>query len=285
MNSVLADQASGLDSAAALSGFSSILKKWRGLKRCSQLDLAVEAEVSQRHISFLESGRAKPSREMVLTLSEALEMPLRERNLMLHAAGFAPLFKERPLDSAEMDAVKQALSMTLSHHEPYPAIVADRNWNLLMSNAASQALIALLGNQSEVWSSVDPSGDQNVYRMTFSRRGFRPFIGNWSEMARHLLLRLQREVADDPFNQYLADLLEEVRAQVDVEDGIADQPLAPVLAMTLKLGALELRLFSMISSFGTAQDVTAQELKVETFYPADDVTREFFKSLKLPDSP
>lgn len=259
-------------------GFSSMLKKWRKLRKFSQLDLALESAVSQRHISFLESGRAKPSREMVLALTEALSMPLRERNLILGAAGFAPVFKERALDSDEMLAVNKALEMTLAHHAPYPAIVVDRNWNLLLSNKPAQALIALLGKPEEVWLAVDPSGDHNIYRMTFHPTGFRSLISNWEQVGAGLLLRLQREVSADPCNHYLSTLLAEASEMIDTNALNLDGPIPPVMPMTLKIGGLELKTFSMISSFGTAQDVTAEELKVETFYPADEATRLFFEA-------
>jgi len=257
--------------------------KWRKLKKLSQLDLALESDVSQRHISFMESGRSKPSREMVLALAEVLDIPLRDRNLLLSVAGFAPIFKERDLDSNEMNAVHHALEMSLEHHEPYPAIVADRNWNLVMSNEAARLLIGLIGDPEEVWQRVDPSGNKNVYRLTFHPLGMQPLIGNWSEMAKLLLLRLQREVTADPNNNFLSDLLEELteNSGFEVVRGITDMciPLAPILPMEMTTGGITLKVFSMISSFGTALDVTAEELKVETFFPADDFTKLFFKQL------
>lgn len=267
-----------------VSAFSSMLKKWRKLKRFSQLDLAIDADVSQRHVSFLESGRSCPSRDMVLSLAAALKMPLREQNSLLKAAGFASTFQERQLNSADMDAVNHALEMMLTHHDPYPAIVVDRNWNLLNANNAAQSLLALLGLSESGWQTVDPSGDQNIYRMTFHERGFRPLISNWGELSRGLLARLQQEVSADPCNIYLSDLYEECCQICAGNEGLVDLTvdlsvggsLAPVLPMELTLGSLKLKTFSMISSFGTAQDVTAEELKVETFYPADECTRQFF---------
>ncbi len=266
------------------SAFSSMLKKWRKLKRCSQLDLAMDADVSQRHVSFLESGRSTPSRDMVLSLAAALKMPLREQNLLLKAAGFAYTFQERQLNSADMSAVNRALEMMLAHHDPYPGIVVDRNWNLLNANNAAQSLVSLLGQPEKVWQTVDPSGDQNIYRMTFHEQGFRPLISNWGKLSRGLLARLQQEVSADPCNVYLSDLYEECSqscadktGSIDLAaDLSADAILAPVLPMEMTFGAVKLKTFSMISSFGTAQDVTAEELKVETFYPADDFTRQFF---------
>lgn len=268
-----------LESESTDSPFSALLKKWRKLRRCSQLSLAVDAEVSQRHVSFLESGRARPSREMVLSLAEALAMPLRERNLLLSAAGYAPMFKERHLNNEEMSAINHALELTLKHHDPYPAIVVDRNWNLLMSNDSAQNLIRAIGEPEDVWQQVDPSGDKNTYRMTFSPYGFRPHIANWEQFSKGLLIRLQREVSADPSNTYLSDLLEEACDTIGEPIVTKEGPIAPVLPMEMNLAGLKLKTFSMISSFGTAQDVTAEEIKVETFYPADDFTRQFFERM------
>lgn len=263
--------------------FPLMLKKWRKQRRISQLDFSLEAGISQRHLSFLESGRSNPSRDMVLTLSEALDLPLRERNQLLHAAGFAQVFKQRALGSQEMGVVQDALQMSLNHHEPYPALVADRNWNLVMANEASLRLVSLLGDPEEVWQRVDPSGQKNVYRMTFSEQGMRPLIANWDELAKHLIIRLQREMSADPDNPYLAQIFEEISEKTELPSiqSVSDMldPVAPVLAMQMQVGDVSLRTFSMISSFGTAQDVTAEELKVETFFPADEFTKEFFQRL------
>ena len=264
------------------SPFASMMIKWRKLKKLSQLDLALESEVSQRHISFMESGRSKPSREMVLALAEVLGVPLRDRNHLLSAAGFAPIFKERALDNEEMSSVQHALEMSLAHHEPYPAIVADRNWNLVMRNEASVRMISLMGEPEEVWKRVDPSGNKNVYRLTFHPQGMQPLISNWTEMAKLLLFRLQREVTADPNNTFLSDLLEEVTEMsgLDVGRTVADmsQPLAPILPMEMTTAGMTLKVFSMISSFGTALDITAEELKVETFFPADEFTKVFLNA-------
>lgn len=267
----------------ARSPFSAMMIKWRKLKKLSQLDLSLESGVSQRHISFMESGRSKPSREMVLALAKVLDIPLRDRNQLLSGAGFAPIFKERDLGSDEMHAVNHALEMTLAHHEPYPAIVADRNWNLVMANDAAQRFIGLMGDTEEVWQRVDPSGNKNVYRLTFHPQGMQPLISNWNEMSTLLLLRLEREVSADPNNEFLSDLLEEM-VEMSGLDEVRDMtemfmPLAPILPMEMTTAGITLNVFSMISSFGTALDVTAEELKVETFFPADELTKSFFKRL------
>jgi transcriptional regulator with XRE-family HTH domain len=272
-----------LISPASEHEFPQLLKKWRKQRRLSQLDFSLDAGISQKHLSFLESGRSKPSRDMVMTISEALELPLRERNQLLHSAGFAQVYKQRALDNDEMAMVRDALQMSLKHHEPYPAIVADRNWNLLMANDASLRLVGLLGDPEEVWQKVDPSGDKNVYRMTFSEHGMRPVISNWDEMASHLMQRLQRELSADLENEYLAELHKEIAADFHYEDklGVLGSltPIAPILPMHMTVGGITLKTFSMISSFGTAQDITAEEIKVETFFPADDFTKTFFQGL------
>lgn len=268
----------------SLPNYSKIIKAWRAVRKYSQLTLACDAGISQRHLSFLESGRAKPSREMIINLSEVLDIPLRDRNLILSAAGFAPVYKERTLNDTEMQPVFEALQRSIAHHEPYPAIVIDRNWNLLMANNATHDLIKLLGNPKDVWSTVDPSGKQNIYRLTFHPKGLRPLISNWSVLAPQMLARLQKEVNEDPNNQVLIKLLADIIAMTkeDKSDSksLINIPLMPILPMEITLNGLKLSLFSMISTFGTAIDVTTSELKIESFFPADAQTEAVFKSFK-----
>ncbi|HVK98262.1 MAG TPA: helix-turn-helix transcriptional regulator [Dongiaceae bacterium] len=263
--------------------FGALLKSWRGTRKRSQLDLALDAGVSQRHLSFLESGRAQPSRDMILQLAEVLDIPLRERNMLLHAAGFASLYQERGLDSAEMAAIKQALEMMLRHHDPYPAVVVDRHWNLVLRNAAADRFIGLLGDQETIWGKVDPSGQYNILRMTFHPSGMQPLLRNWEPTATLLLSRLQREVTADPANGRLRDLFNELSALPCVPPNWRNQVWnsvpPPFLPLEVGMGDLTLKLFSMISTFGTALDVTAEELRVEAFFPADDFSAQFFKSL------
>ena len=203
---------------------------------------------------------------------------------MLHSAGFAQVYKQRALDNEEMNMVHDALQLSLKHHDPYPAIVADRNWNLLMANDASMGLISLLGDPEEVWQNVDPSGNKNIYRMTFSDQGMKPLIANWDELARHLVLRLQRELNADPENEFLNGLYQEIMALNPFDEAASPfdmtTPIAPILPMQMSVGGITLKTFSMISSFGTAQDITAEEIKVETFFPADEFTKAFFVNAK-----
>ncbi len=260
------------------SPFSTTLKRWRKVRKYSQLDLSLEAGISQRHLSFLESGRSRPGKDTIIDLAEALKMPLRDRNQMLKSAGFGSIYKERALDDATMVTVQNALHMTLKHHMPFPALVVDRRWNLYMANQASSKLFSIIGEPDQ---SLLDNGTLNIYRLTFSDKGLRPFISNWTEIANPLLLRLQREISDDPQNTFLINLLEEAQKLANVQDYTAadiSATVAPVMSLNLQLGDVELKMFSMISSFGTALDVTASELKVETFFPADEATSEFFRA-------
>jgi transcriptional regulator with XRE-family HTH domain len=264
--------------------FGALLRQWRGVRKRSQLDLALEASVSQRHLSFLESGRAQPSREMVLQLAEALDVPLRERNLLMHAAGFAPFFQQRALQTDEMKTVREALGLLLQHHEPFPALVVDRQWNMVMCNAAADRFIAMLGQPDDLWMRVDASGSRNVMRMTFHPDGMQPRLKNWAQVAKLLLTRLQREVAANPTHHGLRELLADVTqlpgvpAEWRQQEWLTAMP-PPIFPLEMDLGANTLRVFSMISTFGTALDITADELRVETFFPADDFSREFFRML------
>lgn len=267
----------------SLPPFANMLRRWRNRRKRSQLELALDANVSQRHLSFLESGRAQPSREMILQLSEVLEIPLRERNLLLNAAGFAPVFHQRTLEDDDMKAVREALALILQHHEPFPALVVDRNWNMMMRNQAADRFLSLLGDPVAVWKNVDPSGDFNVMRMTFHPQGLQPFIQNWAHAATLLIARLYREVTADPSNEALRALFEEICGYPGIPDNWrshdwATTP-APLLPLELGMGTMQLKLFSMISSFGTPLDITAEEIRIETFFAVDDFTRDFFHAL------
>jgi transcriptional regulator with XRE-family HTH domain len=264
--------------------FGQLLRQWRQLRKRSQLDLALEASVSQRHLSFMESGRAQPSREMVLQLAEVLDVPLRERNLLMHAAGFAPAFAQRTLQNDEMNAVRDMLDLMLKHHEPYPAMVVNKQWDMLMCNGPAERFVALLGPVQEVWHRVDASGGRNVMRMTFHPQGMQPMLKNWPEVAKLLLTRLQREVAADPTHQALRQLLADIGQFPGVPEDWQSQawllPMPPpIFPLEFALGAQSLKVYSMVSTFGTALDITADELRVETFFPADDFSRAFFRAL------
>ena len=269
-------------STANAGAFGPMLKAWRGTRKLSQLDLALEADVSQRHLSFLESGRAQPSRDMILTLAEALDVPLRERNTLLGAGGFAPLYRERDLNTDEMTPVRQALELTLKHHNPYPAIVVNREWDMLMSNAAADHMYGALGDVETMWQAVDPSGKRNVMRYTFHPKGLQPFIQNWEEVVTVMLNRLQREAAMEPGNTSLKALVAEICSypgMPDTQAAIWQTPPPPILPLEVNMGGMLLKTFTMISTFGTPQDITTDELRLETFFPADEITAQVFQML------
>jgi transcriptional regulator with XRE-family HTH domain len=246
-----------------------LLRAWRQRRNLSQLELALNAVVSARHLSFLETGRARPSREMVIRLAEELEVPLRERNALLLAAGYAPLYAERSLDSPEMASVRQALDRFLRAHEPYPAIVIDRYHNLLAANDALDLLLE--GVDPEL---LDPPA--NALRIALHPRGMAPRTLNLGEWSGHLLRRVRRE-AQITGDARLTALHDELASYPGVEP-VAEHPEVDPSDIVLPLrlrdvdGHGELAFFSTLSTFGTAADVTLAELAIEAFYPANAQT-------------
>lgn len=242
-----------------------LLRGWRQRRSLSQLELALDAAVSSRHVSFLETGRARPSREMVLHLAEHLDVPLRERNSLLLAAGYAPVFGERPLDTEEMAPVRAALARFLRAHEPYPAVVLDRHYNLLDANDALGVLIE----------GVAPrllEAPANALRVTLHPDGMAPRILNLAEWSAHLLERLRRQ-ATVTGDADLQDLHDELAAYPGVElDPPDEQVIGADIVLPLRVRdgeGNELSLFSTVSTFGTAIDITLAELAIEAFYPAN----------------
>ncbi|MBD1851702.1 helix-turn-helix domain-containing protein [Leptolyngbya sp. FACHB-711] len=266
-----------------LDSFGLLLKQWRSQRGFSQLDLAVTSQVSQRHISFLESGRAKPSREMVLQLAEVLEIPLRQQNLMLTAAGFTPIHAETDLSAPEMASIRKAIDFMLRQQEPYPAIVVDRYWNLLLTNHAANRLLNAFIAPEELQAHFYRDGKVNLMRAMFHPQGFRPFVINWDDFSVHLLQRLHREAIAEGESEQSKTLLNELMSY----PGIAEvwQPFtrttqnAMLLTVHLKRGNLELEFFSTIATLGTPYDITLQELRIECLFPANDSTEHHWKQL------
>ncbi|WP_239489739.1 helix-turn-helix domain-containing protein [Luteitalea sp. TBR-22] len=257
--------------------FRALLRTWRQRRRLSQLALALETGVSQRHLSFLESGRAAPSRAMVLQLGEALDVPLRVRNEWLVAAGFAPIYRARTLDDPQMRQVHTAVRLMLANHEPFPAVAIDRTWTIRLSNASFDRLVDLVG--PGLWERVGgPS--RNLMRLFFHREGLRPFVANWREIAPLLWQRAQREAAAADGADMQA-VLAELAPHVDAETRTAseDSSLLPVLPLVLERDGVRLSLFTVIATFGTPQDVTTDELRVESLFPADEPTAGALRSL------
>ena len=253
--------------------FGGLLRTWRERRRLTQMDLSHAAGVSTRHLSFLETGRSNPSREMVLDLAEHLEIPLRERNLLLSAAGFAPVYRRRSLDAPEMAAVRRAIDQVLAGHEPYPALAVDRYWNIVAMNDAAGMLAS--GIDAAVMGTPP-----NVYRIGLHPDGLAPRVVNFPEFAHHLLHRLRHDVAvsADPD---LAALLDEVEAYPTVRalPRPAVDRNAVVVPVRLRHPRGELSMFTTIATFGTPVDVTVDELALETFFPADAETARRLNAL------
>jgi transcriptional regulator with XRE-family HTH domain len=256
-------------------GVGELLRGWRGRRHLSQLDLALEAGVSARHLSFVETGRAKPSRELLLQLAEHLEVPLRERNALLLSAGFAPAYGETPLGEESMRPVRQALKTILTGHEPYPSLVVDRQWELVASNEPAQTLLRA-GVAPEL---LEPPA--NAMRITLHPDGLAPRIANFAEWSEHLLLRLRREalLTQDPA---LFELERELRGYPGVGEGPSPAvDAASMLFVPLRLRAFgdvpDLSLFSTLATFGTAMDITLEELAIEQFFPADAATADYLR--------
>jgi len=256
-----------VETATARAPIGELLRAWRRRRSLSQLELALEAEVSSRHVSFVETGRAQPSRDMVLRLSEHLGIPLRERNGLLLAAGYAPLYAERSLDEPEMSVVQQALDRFLRAHEPYPAVVLDRRYNLVSANDALGVLIE--GVAPDL---LEPPA--NALRVTLHPRGMAPHILNLKEWSAHLMHRLRRQAAltADPELDRLYDELAAypgvcLEAPTDIDSGHDI-----LLPFRVRAAERELAFFSTISTFGTAVDITLDELMIEAFYPANAAT-------------
>jgi transcriptional regulator with XRE-family HTH domain len=248
-----------------------MLRDWRRRRHLSQLDLACEAEISSRHLSFLETGRSQPSREMVLHLAERLDVPLRERNTLLLAAGYAPVYNERPLDDPTLQAARKVVELLLAGHEPFPAIAVDRHWNLVASNRAVSPLLA----------GIEPTllePPVNVLRLGLHPHGLAPRIANLAEWRSHLLTRLRRqiEISADPI---LSELLNELSSYQILPEERHQTPDATNFAgvavpMQLKTENGTLSFLSTTTVFGTPVDITLSELALESFFPADAPTLE-----------
>lgn len=233
----------------------------------SQLDLALEAQVSAKHVSFVETGRARPSREMVIHLADALAVPLRERNVLLRAAGFAELYPERSLEDPALEPILRSLDLWLDRLNPLPAILVDRHWNIRRQNRAA---LCVLGRFVDL-AAVD--APLNAIRVVFDRAGLRPWIENWDEVGAILVQRLHREALASPGDATIRSLLEEALSLPDLPRDWRvpnlEAPLDLVVPIHLLRDELELRLFTALATLGTPQDVTLQELRLETFLPAD----------------
>ncbi|WP_162244819.1 helix-turn-helix domain-containing protein [Massilia sp. Leaf139] len=274
-----------MDTSAAtayFSDFGAALRYWRAKRGYSQLRLALDAGISQRHLSFLETGRAQPGRDIIVKLGIVLDIPLRQRNTMLLAAGFAPAYRERALSDPEMDAVKGALDFMLAQAAPYPALVVDRLWNLLMHNEpAARMLSFFLGLPAGA--PIPGGGAVNVLRLTLDPDGLRRWIVNWEDVCTDLLHWVQREAMGDGPGSEATRLLDELMALPGIAAAASapnlDRRALPFLPVRLSRDGVELNLFTTITTLGTPHDVTVHELRLESFFPADEASRQWFQSV------
>jgi transcriptional regulator with XRE-family HTH domain len=253
------------------SAVGALLQYWRKARSLSQLALAAEAEVSPRHLCFVETGRATPSRDMVLLLTEALRVPLRERNALLLAAGYAPIFVESSLDDPALAAVRAAVHAILRQQEPYPAVVMNRRWDIV---GANEAAVWFFGRATQGRAAV--GGTPNVLRQMFHPDGLRPAVKNWDVVGPALIQRIHREASGGVVDSATRALIEELLGYPDVpKSWQALDPrvtLTPVLPITFIVDGITFNYFSAVTVLGTALDITLQELRIESFFPCDDAT-------------
>jgi transcriptional regulator with XRE-family HTH domain len=258
-----------------------LLREWRQRRRLSQLDLACDAEISTRHLSFMETGRSQPSREMVLHLAEQLDVPRRERNVLLVAAGYAPIFPERSLQDPVLDGARKAIDLVLEAQKPYPAFAIDRHWTIAASNGALPQL----------YTEIDPALLQrpiNALRLSLHPEGLAPKIANFAEWRAHLLARLRRQV-DLTGDPVLTELLQEISRY---PGGVSKSPMpvgamqhAVVVPLQIRIHDTILSFFSTTTIFGTPVDVTLSELALECFYPADETTADAVRAMTGGEDP
>jgi transcriptional regulator with XRE-family HTH domain len=277
---------------ASVNDFTSALRHWRGRRGYSQLRLALDSGISQRHLSFLETGRAQPGREMVLKLGIVLDIPLRQRNAMLLAAGFAPAYRERSLGDPELAAVTRALDFMLVQQAPYPALVVDRLWQLAMANEPAARMMRFFLDMP-AHAPIPRDGSLNVLALMLDPNGLRPCLANWEAVGADLLQWVQREAMGDGPASAARRLLDTLLALPGVADAAARQAAAELhgertalafLPVTLRKDDLELNLFTTITTLGTPHDVTLHELRLESFFPADEASRAWFVAQARQDS-
>ncbi|MGU7811468.1 helix-turn-helix domain-containing protein [Burkholderia sp. AW49-1] len=256
-----------------------LLRYWRDLRCVSQLDLSLDAGISQRQISFIESGRSVPGRDTLLALAQTLDVPLRERNALLLAAGYAPVYSDAPWDAEEMHDVIRALERVVRQHDPFPAIVMDRYWNVLMTNDAAPRFFNCFIDMAA------REGPRNLLRLMFDPSGMQPFVADWDSVSRSLLQRVYRESAGRVIDGGMQQLLDELLASPHTPRDWKTPPIpaaapsTPVVPVGFVHEGVVLRYFSLITTVGTPQSAAAQELRMECMFPADDATESRHRQL------
>jgi transcriptional regulator with XRE-family HTH domain len=257
------------------SGFAELLRWWRNRRGWSQLDLAGRTEISQRHVSFLELGRASPSRDMVMRLASALDIPLRQHNALLLAAGFAPVWRETALGAPELAQVRNALDYILAQQEPFPAAAVDRHWNLLKANSGMARLVEFLVGP------LPPGSKVNLADALVAPDVLRPFLVNWGDVVRYFIRSVEADATADGAAE-TAELLQRLLSYRGVRAAMkaaaVDAGAGPVLPMHFRKGRVALQLFTTIATLGTPTDITAQELRIECFFPMNERTAETLRA-------
>ncbi len=256
------------------------LKHWRGRRGLSQLGLALEAGVSARHVSFIESGRTRPSREMITQLATALRLPLREHGDLLEVAGYARQVRETDLDAAALAPARRAITMLLEHHDPLPAVVMDRHWNLIDSNPGASRFFAFLLDGRTV-------AAPNILRLMFDPEALRPWVTNWTDVASALIRRVHDEAVGgilDARSEALLRSLEQFPEARAVMRPPAPDGAWPLLPIRFAKHGQQFAFFSMVTSLGTPRDVALQGLRIESFFPVDDATRRAVERLPRADA-
>lgn len=250
--------------------FGTTLKEWRGYRRMSQLDLALSAEVSARHISFLETGRSKPTRSMIRRLADCLQIPHVHHNHLLNLAGFSAQFKSCSLEDESMVPIKQAIAWTMEQHSPYPAIILDRHWKVIEANQPAKLMFSAIG-LSEM---------PNLLEETLAFDGIKTKIKNWPEVRNFLLTRLRLENNHIGGDEFLENAIAQLNTEHLAQNYERNVPLPPILPMTISLHGQDISLFSTIAQFGSAEDIALAEYRLELFFPHDEVTKQLFLNLK-----
>jgi transcriptional regulator with XRE-family HTH domain len=254
-----------------------LLREWRALRRMSQMDLALEAGISTRYLSCIETGKSQASREMVSSLADALGMPLRERNALMLAAGFAPHYSETPLVKPELDRMREAIELILKHQEPYPAFVINRRWEVVLANDAAVRMNRFLMKGRALRHS-------NMLHQVFDPEDFRPVIVNWPEVAGRFISLLHDEIVAAPSDPLVRQLLSEILAYPDVpahwrHRDLESEP-SPILNLVFHSDEGEVRFFETITTFAGSKDITLDELRIECSFPVDDKTAKLCHRLK-----
>lgn len=249
-----------------------LLRYWRDMRGKSQLELSLDTGVSQRHISFIESGRSVPGRLTLMDIAQSLDIPLRDRNSLLLASGYAPMYSESAWDALEMHSVTKALERILRQHEPFPAVVMDRYWNVLMTNVSAPRFFNCFIDMTT------RKSPRNMLHLMFDPQGMRPFVADWEGVAKSLIQRVHREsvgrVVDEKTKKLLADLVAypDLKTQWKAAEGPSVQPVMPFIPLSFIKDGNILNYFSMVTTVGTPQTIAAQELRIECLCPADDAT-------------